>query len=355
VELHRSSQIKTLAFRCTDEEDPAIDALAEEWDGWERQLGIELFDRLFSIIRSVHGSGSQPIVLENHRIIARVGGCEAYLNTVVRPAVAGYQRFSDAISGVGDEPPGIRKYLAYLNWMKDTDWVGPVIKWFQFGPQDDTATIEFLRRLDRLAFGLLIKGTNTRERAQRFKAVLDEIGPGGLSPDRSTIELTKKEQGRILFRVSRDFQRTGGRACKLVLVRVSDKLGNTLTKRIPSDLSIEHIIPRTLRDDSPWHDVYDSKKTLDRCFKRFANMALLPVRVNQLVKNMDFDNKKQGIFNPEGTGEILTPWAVTNFMATCETWSASIIDQREDELMELIKVMWDLQGRSGRELDHNSR
>lgn len=350
--LQLSSHIKTLAFRGTPEGDPTIDALAEEWDDWERKLTILRFNRLFSILRAIHSPGSKPIALENEKIIQKVGGCKPYLEEIVRPAVTGYMRIVDAANGKGEDHPEVRKYLTYLNWLRDSDWVGPVIKWFQLGPNDDAATIDFLRRIDRLAFCLLINSVSVNERARRFKRVLDEISSNGVRDSGSALDLNKKEQARVLFRLSNDFQHKGGRACKLVLVRVSDVIGKTLTREIPADLTIEHVLPRHVNDNKTWTTHYESLAEMQRCFKRFANMVPLPKHINERIKNFDFVRKIDGIFyfNPEKKYQP-TSYALTNLISECNDWDAATIDARDDELFVIIKELWSLQGKGGRELD----
>lgn len=354
--LQLCSHIKTLAFRGTSDGDKTIDALATEWDTWERKLTVRRFNRLFGILRAIHSPGQKPIALENEKIIQSAGGCQPYLENIVRPAVSGYVRIIDAANGKSTEHPDVCKYLTYLNWLRDTDWVGPVIKWYQLGPKDEAKTIEFLRRLDRLAFGLLIKSVSVKERARRFKLVLDEITSNGVKEKNSALELSRSEQERILFRLSNDFQHKGGRACKLALVRVSDVLGNTLTREIPADLTIEHPLPRHVNDNPDWTQHFESLDVMQRSFKRFANMVPLPKRINERVKNSDFKKKVEGIFFHNRNRKFQpTAFAITNYLAECGDWNAETIDKRDDELFVIIKDMWNLNGKAGRELDKGAK
>lgn len=350
--LQLSNHIKTLAFRGTNETDETYNALATQWDEWERKLTIRRFNRLFSILRSLHTNSSKPIAMENQKIIADAGGCKPYLQNIVAPAVSGYLRILDAAAGKGDENQEIRKYLTYLNWLRDTDWIGPVIKWFQVVPANEEQTIEFLRRLDRLAFALLILSTSVADRAARFKLVLDGIDKDGIDTPNAGLDLTKAEQSAVLYRLSNDFQRKGGRACKLALVRVSDVLGGTLTRDIPPDLTVEHTLPRTVNNKEVWTKNFSSNAEMNLCFKRFANMVLLPKRINERLKNQSFEVKVQRIFYSRADGQKrLTQYALTNHLAECENWDAATINSREEELFEIITEMWDLKGKFGRATD----
>lgn len=352
VPLHITSHIKTFAFKDTPEGDPTFDALAAKWDSWERSLTIRRFNRLFSILRAIHTKGRQPVAMVHADIIKKVGGCKPYLDTIVEPAVNGFLRVLNAADGKGDDNAEVRKYLTYLNWLRDTDWVGPVIRWFQIGPDDDEQTIEFLRRLDRLAFGLLFLGTSVAERATRFKQVLDQITPEGIPASSTVLDLSRSEQSTILYRLSNNFHKKGGRSCKLALVRVSDVLGGEITRQIPPDLTIEHTLPQTVNDNPEWTKHFSSIAEMQLCAKRFANMVLLPKHINERIENEPFDIKVDRIFR-RGKAKTVrkTPYALTNFLLECEAWNAEVIDKREDELFAIIKDIWDLKGKSGRELD----
>ncbi|MGI9405073.1 MAG: DUF262 domain-containing protein [Hyphomicrobiaceae bacterium] len=351
VELSRSSHIKSIAFRDAPKGDPEIDALAKDWDEWERKIGDERLDRLFSVIRSIHGDATKPIVSENARIIREAGGCKGYINNVLRPSVNAYLRIEAAIRGEGAEHPEIRKYLVYLNWLNHTDWYGPVIKWLHLNPNDDEATIAFLKRLDQLAFGLLLKGATANERTPRFKRVEKEITGRILPKSNAAIDLEKGEQERILYRISNDFQNTAGRPCKMLLVRLSDALGGTLTEVIPEKTSIEHVLPRRVSKKSPWMPVFPVAEVRNRCCKRLANMVLLPTDLNRSINTLDFEAKKKKIFFDKTGEPRLMTFAITNDLAQHQAWTQDVIDAREDQLIAIVREMWNLNGRAGRELD----
>ncbi|MGI9408143.1 MAG: DUF262 domain-containing protein [Hyphomicrobiaceae bacterium] len=348
--LNRSNQLKAYVLGdIADRGDPELQAYADDWKKWEDDLGIATLDLLIGIVRTIYGKGRKKVVELNLDIMEEAGGGAAYMKTVLGPAVVAYKKIVDT----SNDHPEVHKYLTYLKWVdgKDNkDWYAPVFRWFEHNPSDEE-TAAFLKRLDRLAYGLVIKGTSINDRAARYRAVFNEINENGLPETGSAIDLTATEQKRILYRLGNDFQKHGARTCKLVLLRLCDEIDGTPTPKVPDRLSVEHVLPRNVKPDSPWVDAFESTDSRNLRFRRLANLVLLTEEMNRLVSSVGFAEKKAIIFAPENAHLREKPDTLTNFLAACDVWNEEVLDTREDELVAILKNMWKLEGPAGRETD----
>jgi hypothetical protein len=66
-------------------------------------------------------------------------------------------------------------------------------------------------------------------------------------------------------------------------------------------------------------------------------MALL-TRKNSSVSNYDFDRKKQAYFAVSG----ISPFALTTQVLHTQDWTHAVIQQRQEELLELLGDHWRL-------------
>lgn len=89
---------------------------------------------------------------------------------------------------------------------------------------------------------------------------------------------------------------------------------------------VEHIYPQTPKSGEKWieHSTY---------VKRLGNLTLLDKRLNAQVKNSSFLVKKEKAYQDSRL-------EITKQLLKYEAWSPTSIDQRQNELLIMAKVMW---------------
>lgn len=327
----------------------ARDRVNHQWDTWQRSMGDRQFDAMFGYIRTIHGRPSVHILRENLIVAENQGGAQNYIDEILAPYVDAMNWITEAPQSVGTGAEPVRRYVTYLSWLRNADWVPPALLWLRSNPNIEEQG-NFFKSLDRLAYGLLLLGLGHNGRTARYRKVLEAIRSGRPhDSENSPFRLTIREQRNILYNISNDLHRRSKQTCKLLLLRLSHALPDeqdTMLK-FASAATVEHVLPQRPGRNGKWLEWFPNNDERHVCTGRLANMVLVTKRQNEVAKNKDFGEKKE-IFFPENRP---SPFALTNYLMERDRWTPFEIDAREDELMALVKAMWDLQGPAGRELD----
>ncbi|MBN6187772.1 HNH endonuclease [Aneurinibacillus sp. BA2021] len=103
-------------------------------------------------------------------------------------------------------------------------------------------------------------------------------------------------------------------------------------------LSIEHVLPQTPKKDSQWvkwfpHDIERSKFV-----HRIGNLVLLSRSKNSQAKNYEFEKKKNEYFVRKG----VSSFAITPQVLQEDEWTSTIIEKRQEKLVNVLKKIWRL-------------
>ena len=91
-------------------------------------------------------------------------------------------------------------------------------------------------------------------------------------------------------------------------------------------MHIENIYPQTPREGQRWED-HDSFVT------RLGNLTLLGGRLNEQIKNSDFETKKQQACQA-------TRLTLTERLLRYERWSPEVVLERQNELGRIAQEVW---------------
>ncbi|MEL6287528.1 MAG: DUF262 domain-containing HNH endonuclease family protein [Pseudomonadota bacterium] len=346
--LSETDQIKAIVLSDVDLSDPTIQDYVEEWERCGETLGSEAFKDLFAYLKHAFGRGNRPVIREHASIMANLGGGRAYLEKAFLPTAAAMMRLFRARTDRSDDPPEIEKVLVYLGWVKNREWMGPLIRWMQIGPSDETATEDFLRRLERRAYASLLIDEQNKDRADRFRAIEQAITADGIPDDFARLDISEGSQRAILKRLSRDFHAASGRICKLVLLRISDELAGTCTRRVPETLTVEHVLPRRPSDDSGWHDIFSDPSEQRRYSGLLGNLALTSGQKNRRMDGKLFPAKCEILFGRDSGGALKSSRiAVTDTLRDYAEWNQETISARDAQFGDIVKRMWSLEGDFG--------
>ena len=127
--------------------------------------------------------------------------------------------------------------------------------------------------------------------------------------------------------------------CRYVLLRLDAKLSEgTAIYEYPTT-SIEHVLPQRPSANSDWLKSFPTKQIRDKYVHRLGNLVLLSRGKNIEAENYDFELKKEKYFN---TNTGVTSFALTTQVLRCREWTPAVIDQRQNQLMDLLKCLWRL-------------
>ena len=205
---------------------------------------------------------------------------------------------------------------------------------------DRTELTTFVKRLDRLAYGLRILGIGADKRAVRFQKLLQMIRSGQpLDVPGSPIELTRDEQRLILYNL-RNIHARSQLTCKLVLLRLNDLLAGA-PQQLDRDLTtVEHVLPLRPGRASQWREWFATPEAREACTQSLGNLVLLPRDRNERAKNLEL-RQKHDIFFSDGRDGVPH---ITRDLFGVKDWRPDEVLAREERLLTALCDQWQLSG-----------
>jgi hypothetical protein len=104
-------------------------------------------------------------------------------------------------------------------------------------------------------------------------------------------------------------------------------------------ITVEHVLPQNPSDGSTWIQWFPIKEEREHYVHCIGNLALLSRRKNSQASNYDFEQKKEKYF---ATDKGVSPFAFTTQVLQKSEWTPAVITQRQQELMQRLKILWRL-------------
>ena len=304
------------------------------WDRIEQQLG-ESFEQLFSHIRAIEGRGRTRVIDEISDLIAVHGGAERFFVEMIEPYAAIYASLlAPEAAGISQQ---LRQYIHYLGWLGSADWMPAAMLFWRQSQGEPARLEEFLRRLDRLAYGLRLLGLGADKRQSRFNAVVAAVREGNvLANGQGALDLTRDELRNVQYNL-RNLHARSQLTCKLVLMRLNDELEGRPQALSPADLTVEHVLPQKPGRNSQWRQWFPSTDERESCTQSLGNLVLVTRVENDQARNMELQ-RKLAVYFPDGKADHAL--AITRELAGISEWRPAQIAAREERLTALIGRVW---------------
>jgi hypothetical protein len=226
-----------------------------------------------------------------------------------------------------------------LDRIDNKDWMPPaLLRLWKRSPGDSAAVAKFLGDLERVAYFLFVTRADINERIARFAAIMDDFDPrSGKEHVIAGIDLTASEQQEFLDALSgRLYQKY--RVCKPVLQRLDEALSSGGAS-YDELISIEHVLPQTVDDQSEWAKLFPSEEDRAEWTHRIANLVFLTRRINTRASNWDFKKKKTEYFaSKDGS----SPFVLTQGVLQTDVCSIEHLQERQQRLMSKLGEIWQL-------------
>jgi hypothetical protein len=306
------------------------------WDLAKDRLGEE-FESLFSHIRAIYGRPGGQIIAGVNEIARENGGAQHFIEHVLQPAARIFDDIRNARHEGSPQSAMIVQYLRYLGWHGFADWKSAAMLWWLRNGQDTQGLARFLRRLDRLAFGIRILAIGGSKRRRKFDAVASAVRVNeDLDAPNSPLEFTRQELRTIQHNL-RDLHARNPSTAKHLLLRLTDvAAGEPVSLSLPDDMTVEHVLPRKLSASSPWRAWFPDPEVREQCTESLGNLLLVTKAQNDRAGNHDFAYKLDIYFNDRNA-----PVVVINQDLRARTeWKPREIKAREAELLTHIEALW---------------
>ena len=306
---------------------------AEKWESVEEALGRDRFSELFSHIRMVYAKEKSRRNLQDEfrdHVLAGVES-EAFIDNVLLPYSEAYEK---AVGLDDDIPTQVKPYLKHLSRLDNVDWIPPAMALFFNLHFKLEQRIEYVRGLERLAYGLFILRANVNKRIARFSAVVNAFQQGNHHEILGALELKEDEQTSIIGVLDGPIYSLA-RVPKPLLLRLDGLLAGAEATYDHPIVTIEHVLPQTPRADSQWIEWFPNDLEREQWTHRLANLVLLSRRKNTRASNFEFERKKREYFQRE-----FSPFPLTMPVLQEEEWTPSVLETRQEELLRKLTSEW---------------
>lgn len=312
----------------------------DQWITAEHRLGNS-FQDLPGYLRALHGKSHGAAIRDVLDLSHQSGGAAQFLDTLLFPLAEQLHPILTASHSGSPHSDRINTSLRYLNWLRARDWVPPALAFHVRFPERDEDYAGFLEGLERLAYGLQILGSGGDKRQNRYRAVIDGFGgkapTEGLTPH---LALTEDEQWTMVLNARGNLYHRSPSTCKILLKRLSASFPGDQHIASLGDLTVEHLLPRTLSAESPWRKVIPNAEEREACSKMLGNLVLITKQQNKDARNNGFDVKHRVIF----PGGQASPHAITNHVISQLQWRSEDIRARDADLIKRMSDIWHLKG-----------
>lgn len=310
----------------------AAPRVAAAWEAMEELLG-EDFESLFSHVRAMYGRPNGPVISNLRALVRQSGGTERFVMDVLMPAAQALDAIRKARAEHHPQAPEIAQTLRYLNWLPTSDWIPPLMLYWQAGAPDRLRA--FVEAIDRMAYGFKFLGLGASRRGVRYGAVCaairagqDVLAPGGV------LALTGQEEKSVRYNLQNLHERAPLIA-KLVLLRVNDRIAGRQQNLKAADWTVEHVLPRNHAATSQWRKWFQDPAERGSCMEALGNLLLVTKSQNDRAANRDLAHKLAVYFESDATS-----LPVNEALRGRTQWRPADVKARTADLYAHLDAIW---------------
>ena len=325
-----------------------VEALTNKWESLEDFIGRDGLKDLMGHIRMIYAKSKakkELLVEYREHIKPRIHDPLKYVTDVLDILVECYHILTNSSYRSTENAAEINSLINWLRAIENTDWMPVALMFLEQKKNDSSYILWFMKKLERLSAYIYLSSKDINQRIDRYKEIITEMESyHSLNNPLKTIELSDKEKEEFKALINDDIYRNGNkglpvRKCGYLLLRLDSFISDKAAKYTRSILTIEHILPQTVSDNSEWAKKWPDIEVRDYWLHKLANLVPLTIRRNISASNYDFETKKRKYFC--GTDSVTT-YTLTQQVVTSEEWTPEIVSKRQLELVNKLIDEWNL-------------
>lgn len=322
--------------------DKERDEYNERWEDMEVELGRGGFNDLFTYVRMIYAKEkAKKSLLDEFRnhVLSVVSEPEALISEVLEPYASALATVRAANYEAVSHAEEVNTYLRWLNRIDNSDWM-PVAIQFLSGNKNVPEYVEwFFNRLERLAAYMHICALNINERIERYNDVIEALEDDHSDSPVQAVELTEAEKEKMREALNGNIYELMPRRRNYLILRLDAFLSDGAASYDPSILTIEHVLPQTVNDNSEWAELWPDEQQRKQWVHRIANLVPLNRRRNSQAQNYDFAKKKSAYFSGK---KGVSSYVLTTQVLNSTQWTPEHLENRQSELLEAMQKNWRL-------------
>lgn len=333
---------------CENLSEEKVEDLTKKWESLEDFIGRDGLKDLMGHIRMIYAKSKakKELLVEYHEHIKpRIQDPSKYVTDVLDPLVECYNIVKNSAYRSTENALEINSLIKWLRDIENTDWMPVALMFLEQKRNDSTYVLWFMKKLERLSAYIYLSSKDINQRIDRYKDIISEMeGDHSMKNPLKTIELNVEEKEEFKTLINDDIYRNGNkglpvRKCGYLLLRLDSFISDKAAEYTRSILTIEHILPQTVKENTEWAVKWPDKDVRDNWLLKLANLVPLTIRRNISASNFDFDTKKTKYFR--GTDSVTT-YTLTQQVVMLKEWTPDIVANRQTELTNKITDKWEL-------------
>nr|WP_198981129.1 DUF262 domain-containing protein [Herbaspirillum sp. ASV7] len=313
------------------------------WEELEVETGRDGFAEVFAHIRTIYAKDkARRALLEEfrERVIDKVPSAEGLVDEVIEPYTQAYLVAKHAQFVSTANAAEVNALLRWLNRIDNSDWLPSAMSFLAKYDSETEYVSWFMQRLERLAAYMHVCALDVNQRVERYASVLRELeAPSSMVNPVTAVELTTVEKKKFKAALDGDVYELTARRRNYIILRLDSFLSDGAAIYDPTILTIEHVLPQTVYEDSEWARLWPSSSAREKWVHRIANLVPLNQRRNSQARNYDFERKKVAYF----TGKKgVSSYALTTQVLHMPEWSLQEVERRQRLLLEVLSEGWSL-------------
>lgn len=227
-----------------------------------------------------------------------------------------------------------KKYVQSLFNVSYDEWIPPVLAYMN-NPIENMSFDDFIGLIEKITYQNWVRRLGRTKRNTVYYNVINKL-KGGTSQEEITDLIYSYTNNEEFFSLLNS-NVYGMSYAKAVLLRIDTaSQDDSVLKNYSGLISIEHILPQTATDEY-WKTRFTEEEVANNVHK-LGNLVLLSGRKNSQAQNYSFDRKKE-IYQKKNE---VTSFDLTKNVCDTSEWTLSEIENRQTELIEFSKRIWEI-------------
>lgn len=323
--------------------DKERDEYNERWEDMEVELGRGGFNDLFTYVRMIYAKEkAKKSLLDEFRIhvLSEVTEPDALIGDILEPFASALATVRTANYEAVSHAEEVNTYLRWLNRIDNSDWMPVAILFLSRNKNEPEYVAWFFSRLERLAAFMHVCALNINERIERYNDVIEAVEEdNNLSSPVQAVELSDGEKEKMLDALNGNIYELTPRRRNYLILRLDAFLSDGGASYDPSVLTIEHVLPQTVNDNSEWATLWPDEQERKEWVHKIANLVPLNRRRNSQAQNYDFGKKKSAYFSGK---KGVSSYILTTQVLNSPQWTPEFLADRQNELLDVLQENWRL-------------
>ncbi len=316
----------------------------DKWEEMEVELTRDGFRDLFTYLRMIYAKEkAKRTLLEEFRLHVLPDNPDPrkFIDDVLEPYADALEDIRKASYTAVSHAETVNFYITWLNRIDNSDWIPPAMLFLKKHKNSPALLADFFQRLERLAAYMHVCRIYVNERIEIFGNLIAEIEEGKELDDMDWLHLDEDEMELFRDTLDGNVYEFTPRRRNYLLLRLDSFIADGAATYDPKILTIEHVLPQTVDDDSEWAKWWPDGDQRKAWVHRLANLVPLNKKKNSAAQNYDFDKKCDTYF--KGKSDV-SSYALTSQVLSKKKWTPAILQARQEQLLDVLIENWELEG-----------